>query len=229
MAIDFFVVGLTGQDFADDCWVAIDDTDIVHHFRQAKNSRVVIQVIDGLIIQRAAAFIQRRGGHAAGQHKVDIHRQALGGLQHIADAIHSHDIGDLVRIGDDSGGAVADDRSGKLGRGNQAAFQVDVGIDEAGADKAAGDIHLFAAVVAADAGDETIGNSDIPMAEVIAEHIEIGGVFEYDIGRFLPARHADEAELAPQLALHALGGGFMRLHDSPSFYLYWVFFSMSFW
>ena len=41
--------------------------------------------------------------------------------------------------------------------------------------------------------------------------------------------HADEAELAPQLALHALGGGFMRLHDSPSFYLYWVFFSMSFW
>ena len=229
VAIDFFVVGLTGQDFADDCWIAIDDTDIVHHFRQAKNSRVVIQVIDGLIIQRAAAFIQRRGGHAAGQHKVDIHRQALGGLQHIADAIHSHDIGDLVRIGDDSGGAVADDRSGKLGRGNQAAFQVDVGIDEAGADKAAGDIHLFAAVVAADAGDEPIGNSDIPMAEVIAEHIEIGGVFEYDIGRFLPARHADEAELAPQLALHALGGGFMRLHDSPSFYLYWVFFSMSFW
>ena len=67
------------------------------------------------------------------------------------------------------------------------------------------------------------------MTEVIAEHIEIGGVFEYDIGRFLPARHADEAELAPQLALHALGGGFMRLHDSPSFYLYWVFFSMSFW
>ena len=67
------------------------------------------------------------------------------------------------------------------------------------------------------------------MTEVIAEYIEIGGVFEYDIGRFLPARHADEAELAPQLALHALGGGFMRLHDSPSFYLYWVFFSMSFW
>ena len=150
---------------------------------------MVIQVIDGLIIQRAAAFIQRRGGHAAGQHKVDIHRQALGGLQHIADAIHSHDIGDLVRIGDDSGGAVADDRSGKLGRGNQAAFQVDVGIDEAGADKAAGDIHLFAAVVAADAGDEPIGNSDIPMAEVIAEPVE-------DTTQMVENMSIDELELS---------------------------------
>ena len=56
------------------------------------------------------------------------------------------------------------------------------------------------------------------MAEIIAENIKIGGVFEYNVGRLLSACDADQAELALQLAFHTLGGGFIRLHGSPSFY-----------
>ena len=101
-----------------------------------------------------------------------------------------------MRVGDDGGGAVADHRAGKFGGGDHAAFQVNMGIDEAGGDEPSADIDLLYAAVAADAGNQPIGNGNIAVAEIIAEHIEIGGVFEYHIGGFFAPRHTDEAELA---------------------------------
>ena len=216
--VDLFVVCLACQYLADDGRIAVDDANIVHHLRQPQHTGVLVQRVDGEIVQTAAALVHRGGRHTARQHKVNINGQVLGCLQHIADTVYPHDIGDLVWIGDDGGGTVPHHSAGKFGGGDHAAFQMDMGINEAGADKFVGDIDLLPAVVAADAGNQTIGNSNISMAEIIAENIKIGGVFEYNVGRLLSACDADQAELAVQLALHALGGGFIRLHGSPSFY-----------
>ena len=73
---------------------------------------------------------------------------------------------------------------------------MNVRIDEPGGNKLAGDIHFLQAVVAADARNEAIGNGNISVAKIVAEYIEIGGVFEYHIGGFFAPRHTDEAELA---------------------------------
>ena len=69
-------------------------------------------------------------------------------------------------------------------------------VNEAGGDEPSADVDLLYAAVAADAGNQPIGNGNIAVAEIIAEHVEIGGVFEYHIGGFFAPRHTDEAELA---------------------------------
>ena len=216
VAVDLFVVGLAGQDLADNVGVAVDDTDVVHHLRQPQHAGVVVQRVDGGIIETVAAFIQRGGRNAAGQHKVNVNGQSLGGLQHIADAFHPHHVGDLVWVGDDGGGAVPHHGPGKFGGGDQAAFQVDVGVDQAGGDEPAGNVDLGMSAVLPHPGDEAVRHGDIAMTEIVAEHVKVGGVFENDVGFFFAARHPDEAQLFGQFAGDFIGNAFLWFHKCVS-------------
>ena len=114
---------------------------------------MVVEGVDGAVVQIGAGLVQRRGGYAGGQHEAHIHRQILRGLQHILDAVGTHDVGDLVGVGDDRGGAVGQHGLGKLCGADQRALQMDVGVHEAGQHDLTADIHLRDAVVCAHAHD----------------------------------------------------------------------------
>ena len=216
VAVDLFVVGLGGNDLLDDLAVRPNDAGVVHHLRQALDPGVVVEGVDGPVVQHGAALVHGGGGDAAGQHKAHIHRQALGGLEHVLDAVGAHDVGDLMGIGDDGGGAVGQYRLDKLPGGDHGALQMDVGVDEAGQYDFARHVDFLDAAVLAHAHDEPLRHGDVPAADLVAEYVDIGGVFQHQVG-LLPARgHLHDPQLLVQFPID-LAGVALSSHAVPSF------------
>ena len=122
VAVDFFVVRLRGDDLFEHLLVGIRDADIVHHFGQTLDAVVLVERVDRAVIEHRAGFVERRCGHAGGEHEAHVNGQIFRRLQHILDAVGAHDIGDLVRVGDDGRGAVRNDGVGKFLGGNERAL-----------------------------------------------------------------------------------------------------------
>ena len=195
------MVGLGRYDFFHRLVVARDDAHEVHHLRQALDPGMVIEAVDGPVVQHRAGFVQRRGRDAGGQHEPHIHRQLLRGLEHVLNAVGAHDVGNLMGVGDDGGGAVGQDRFHELPGRDQGAFQVDVGVQKAGEDDLACHIGLHRAGVGAHAHDEALCHGNVRRAELVCEHIDIGGVFQHQVRRFPARRRVDNAPLFQQLAV----------------------------
>ena len=212
MPVDFLVVGLGGYDLLHHLGVAVDGAYEVHHLSQALDPGMVIEGVDGPVVQNGAGLIQRCGGYAGGEHKAHIHRQILGGLKHIFNAVGAHDIGDLVGVGDDGGGTVGQNGLCKLRGAHQGALQMDVGIQEAGQHNLAGDIQLHLAVVLAHAHNESLGHSNVAAAQLIGKDIDIGGVFQHQIGGHTPGSHINDMELLVQLTVDFSGIALFHRH-----------------
>ena len=212
VAIDLLVVRLRGDDLFHYLRVAVDGAHKVHHFGKTLYAGVVIEGVDGAVIQHGAGLIQGRGGHAGGQHEAHIHRQILRGLEHVLDAVGAHDVGDLMGVGDDGGGAVGEDGFGKLRGADQRTFQMDMGIQKAGQHELAADIYLHMAVVLAHAYDKPLGNGDVAVPQLIGEDIDIGGVFQHQIGGDTAGGHVDDMEFFVELAVDLAGIAFFHGH-----------------
>ena len=122
VAVDFFVVRLRGDDLFEHLLVGVRDADIVHHFGQTLDAVVLVERVDRAVIEHRAGFVERRCGHAGGEHEAYVNGQIFRRLQHILDAVGAHDVGDLVRVGDDGRGAVRNDGVGKFLGGNERAL-----------------------------------------------------------------------------------------------------------
>ena len=83
---------------------------------------MLVERVDRAVIEHRAGFVERRCGHAGGEHEAHVNGQIFRRLQHILDAVGAHDIGDLVRVGDDGRGAVRNDGVGKFLGGNERAL-----------------------------------------------------------------------------------------------------------
>ena len=212
VAVDLLVVRLRGDDLFHYLGVAVHGAHKVHHFGKTLYAGVVIEGVDGAVIQHGAGFVQRRGGYAGGQHEAHVHRQILRGLEHVLDAVGAHDVGDLVGVGDDGGGAVGQNGLGKLRRADQRAFQMDMGIQKAGQHELAADVYLHMTVVLAHAYDKPLGNGDVAVTQLIGEDIDIGGVFQHQIGGDTAGGHVDDMELFVELAVDLAGIAFFHGH-----------------
>ena len=212
VAVDLLVVCLTGHDLLHHLRVAVDGAHKVHHLRQTLYPGMVVEGVDGAVVQIGAGLVQRRGGYAGGQHEAHIHRQILRGLQHILDAVGTHDVGDLVGVGDDRGGAVGQHGLGKLCGTDQRALQMDVGVHEAGQHDLAADIHLLDAVVCAHAHDKPLRHGDIPVAQLVGEYVDVGGVFQHQICRLPPGSHGDDPQFFVELTVDLSGIAFLYRH-----------------
>ena len=201
MAVDLLVVRLRGDDLRDDLRVVVDDAVGVHHLGQTLHSGVVIERVDGTVVQVRAGFIHRRGRDAGRQHKPHVDRQALGGLEHVVDAVGAHDVRDLMGVGDDRGRAVRQRRADELLRRDQAGFQMDMRVDKARADDLARHIVFDFALIAAEAHDQAVGHGDIARQQLVGEHVDVGRVLEDQIGLLAAGGSLDHALLLDQLPL----------------------------
>ena len=213
VAVDLLVVGLGGHDLLHHLAVAVDDAHKVHHLRQALDPGMVIEGVDGPIVQIGSGLVQGRGRNAGGQHEPHVHRQVLGGLEHILDAIGAHDVGDLVGVGDDGGGAVGQHGLGKLLGAYQGAFQVNMGVDEARQHDLAAYVRLHLAVVFAHAHNEPLRHGDVPAAQLVGEHVDVCSVFQHQVCRDPARRHVDDMELLVELAVDFPCVAFLHSHD----------------
>ena len=173
---------------------------------------MVIEAVDIPVIQIGAAFIQGRGGDAGGNHEQGIHRQVRSGRQHVVDAVCAHDVGDFMGIGDDGGSAVGNHRPGKFAGGDQAGFQMNVGIDEAGADHLAGHIHFFHAIVSTQTHNESFCNGDVAFFQSAGKDIDVGGVLQNQIRFFQTGGHTDDVLFPDQPAVDFTGPCFGVTH-----------------
>ena len=60
MAVDLLMVGLRGHDLLHHLTVAVDHAHIVHHLRQSLHTGMVIEGVNGPVVQHGAGFVQRR-------------------------------------------------------------------------------------------------------------------------------------------------------------------------
>ena len=225
VAVDLLVMGLAGHDLGYHVRIAVDHAVGVHHLGKALHPGMVIEGVDGPVVQIGAGLVHGGGGHAGGQHETHVHRQVLRGLQHILNAVGAHDIGDLVGVGNDSGGTVGQYRAGKLTGADQRALQMDVGVHKAGQYDLTGDVHLHIAAVFAHAHDQALSHGDIRLTQLVGKHVHIGGVFQHQI-RLSPARcHFDHVKLLIQLAVDLAGITLLDCHNMTSVAINFIDFS----
>ena len=213
VAVDLLVMRLRRNDLLEHLLVGVGNADVVHHLGKALDAVVLVEAVDGAVVKVRAALVERGGGHAARQHEAHVERQVFGRLKHILDAVGAHDVGDLVRVGDNGRGAVRKNGLGKLLRADERAFQMDVRVHKAGQHKLAAHVDLdLALVMLAHAGDQAGGHGDIAAAELVAEHIHIGRVLEHEVGLFASRRHLHHMELFVELAVDPARVAFLVCH-----------------
>ena len=213
VTVDLLMVSLGGHDLLHHLAVAVDDAHKVHHLRQPLYPGVVIEGVDGPVVQVGPGFVQGRGRDAGGQHEPHVHRQFLGSLEHVFDAVGAHDVGNFVGVGDDGGGAVGQNSLGKLLGAHQGALQMDMGINEARQHDLAGDVGLHPAAILSHAHNEPLCHGNIPAAQLVGKHIDIGGVFQHQVRRDPARRHIDDMELLVELAVDLPCVTFLHSHS----------------
>ena len=98
-SVSYTHLGLSGYDLLQYLGISADDAREVHHLCQTLDPGVVVEGIDGAVIQEGTALIHGGGGDTGGQHEPHIHRQPLGGLEHVLNTVSAHDIGlSLIHI-----------------------------------------------------------------------------------------------------------------------------------
>ncbi len=75
-------------------------------------------------------------------------------------------------------------------------------------------VQLLAAAVTADAHKQALGDGNISLAQLIAEYIDEGGIFNHQICRLPASRHLDDVNLFRQLAIDFPGVAFVISHNS---------------
>ena len=215
MAVNLLVVGLGGHDLLNDHGVRADHAGIVHHLRQPLHPWVVVEGINGAVIQHRAALVHGRGGNAGRQHKPHVHRQPLGSLQHVLHAVGTHDIGNLVGVRHNGGGAVGQNCLHKLFGGNHGALQVDMGVNKAREDQLAAHVELRLTAVRAHTYNQPLRHGNVPMAELIGEYVDIGCVLQHQVSLFPACGHLDDPQFLIQLAVDPAGIALFSHNDPP--------------
>ena len=216
MTVDLLVVGLSGYDLLQYLGISADDAREVHHLCQTLDPGVVVEGIDGAVIQDGTALIHGGGGDTGGQHEPHIHRQPLGGLEHVLNTVSAHDIGNLVGVTDDGSGAVGQYGFDEFTGGDHGALQMDMSIDKAGQYDLAGHIYFLLAGVGTHTHDQPLRHGNVTVTDLVAEHIDIGGIFQHQISLLPSGGHLHDPQLFVELSVDFAGIA-LSCHAEPSF------------
>ena len=216
------MVRLRGDDFGDDLLVVVNDAVGVHHFRQALHSRIVVERVNRPVVQVCARLVHRRCRNARGKHEPHVDRQSFGRLEHVVDAVGAHDVGDFMGVGDDGRRAVRQRRADKFLRADEARFQMDVRVNEAGADDLARHVVFHNAVVVSQTYDQPIGTGNVAGGQFVGKDVDKRRVLQNQIRLLPPGRRLDHLLLFQQLSLNlscvALG---CDCHENHPFFVFY--------
>jgi hypothetical protein len=137
VAVDGFAEALGSGYLLHDLGVFVEDAGEVHHFAQIFDLGAGQQFLTFLASRVAPAVSKTGGGHAAGGAEIEVEGHGIAVADHEFDAGEAADVGDLVGIAYGGDGPVDDGEAGEFGGDEQGAFDMDVGVDEAGEDEGA--------------------------------------------------------------------------------------------
>ena len=143
-------------------------------------------------LQPSARRLHVRGGHAGRRHDEDPQREAVAGVEHVADAGDAEHVGDLVRVGNDAGRAPRHHGSGELGHGDHARFDVHVGVQQAGADVQATHVDGLRRLVIPEAHHHARVDRDVGVVDLARHHVHQSSVLDQCVRRLIAARYLDQ-------------------------------------
>ncbi len=171
---------------------AVDHAGVVHHLGQPQHARIVQQRQQVAGLQPRAGRLHVGGWDAGRQVDPDAERRLPGRVEHEADAGQAVHVGNLVGVGDHRGGAARQHGARELRRGGHGAFDVNVGVEEAGSHAGAGQVdHLPGRVARPHPDDFRAGDGNVRGLDLAGEDVDQPGVAQQQIGRLLPAGEAD--------------------------------------
>ena len=168
--------------------VSLDDAGHIHKFPQPENALVREHFFHILRVELRPRVLKRRGGHAGGHRVKDIELRSFRRFQHITKAVEAADVGDLVRVGDDGGGASGDEHSPRLFGTHKGRFDMDMRVDESRRGKATLRVDRLAPLVARIRADNHTGfDGNLPRLDRSRKNVDNPAVFQHEI-RLFPAR-----------------------------------------
>ena len=164
--------------------VAPDHAREVHHLGQAEHPVPAHQRLEVAGRERTPRRLEGGRGHARRGHEEDLELKARRGVVQPVDAVGAEHVRDLVRVGDDRGGAEREHEPCELVDEQLHRLEVHVRVDEARDDVSARRVDRLAALVRSDAGDRPVHDRDVglePLAREDGEHPpaahdEVGGL-----------------------------------------------------
>ncbi len=208
MAVDLLGRRLVGSiDASTGLGVGHKDTRQVHHLAQAKNiARMLgkkrLHVSGG---NHSARLLIGQRGHARGHHVLDGNGRAATVLDHKVQAVQARHVGDLVAVGNGSGGTARRRHARILGGPDVRGLNVQMSVDKAG-----GEI----ATLAVDNLGSLIGTGGI--VATVVEHADDHTVLDGNAtGRHALTVHVDNLRIGKQRVdgHAALGSVDHRPHD----------------
>ena len=192
VAVDGLPGVVGSEELIEDGVIAIQDARAVHEFTDAEDA--VIRQGRGHIrrFQDGAAVVERRRRHARRHHEADVEGRFLGGLHHVLKACEAADIDDFVGIRDNRRRSQGHDEAAEFFRADVGRFDVDMAFDQARRGiRTAGIDDFFPFIGTADAGDNAVGNDDVPFPYRLRIDVDDLAVLKDQVARFLPPGHGD--------------------------------------
>ena len=118
--------------------VFVEDAGEVHHFAEVPDLVAGEEGFDFFGVEGGAGCLECGGRDAAGGAEIEVKGHGIAVADHEFDAGEAADVGDLAGVADRGDCAVSDGDAGEFGGDEEGAFDVDVGVDEAGEDVGAG-------------------------------------------------------------------------------------------
>ena len=160
----------------------------VHQFGHAEHI-LLAGVQDDVHRREPGARRLQRGCRDAGRHHhEDVERQVFRCLEHVVDAVESHDVRELMRIDHHGGGAARHHGAGEFRDREHGAFDVDVGVNEGRGEIASAAVDDRPALVRPDADDHAVRHRDVAFMDLAAQHVHDPRVAEHDVGGLVPPR-----------------------------------------
>ena len=153
---------------------------VIHYFAETDDARVVQERFHIFCGDFGAACFERGAGNAGREHKKDGQREPFRLGDHVLDALHIAYVGDLMRIGDDGCRTLFQNGVGKTRRMRHGGFDMDVSVDQAGAEIRAVRVDLLlGSGIGADSEDDAVTNRNIAFDDFFGEDVYDFSVF-YD-------------------------------------------------
>jgi len=163
--------------------IACENAGVVHHLCQTKTRGMAHQSGEIGGFDTGACGFHVGGGDAGGKLHLEVHQGAFGSGLKPADAIRAKHICNFMGVADGSGDAMGRDATVKLQRCDEGAFDMEVGVDEAGHEDEVCDInHARGLIMGTDANNRIATNGDIAGDEVARHEAEYGAAAQDEIG-----------------------------------------------
>ena len=185
VAVDGLFRLIGGDELVQDGIIAVQDARAVHEFTDTENAVVGQGRFHVVCFQHGPAVVERRRRDTRRHHETDVQGRLFSGFHHVTKAGQAADVDDFMRVGDDRRRSQGDDQAAELFRADIGRFDMDMAFNEARCGIGPMGIDDFLSFIrAADAGDDAVGDDDIPRPDGLCIDVDDLAVFKDDVPRF---------------------------------------------